>query len=628
MNRSFPRHFLMATLLLSLPLSAMQNQANRQMVRIASSYINHFIKKHRLDTERSRELAPTVPVMAMTPTVVVEAAKEPTTISTVFNASTAVGSLAGAGATALIFGLPATPIIAAGVGIAAVITVVNGFSNSSSSSDNKTNFYAQPAPAKTTNFAQEQHYTQATPTYVEIAKSASEPKIVVTTKSNAVITHDINNITEQNYDQVKYVMPLKSMEQMEADIHATKEHVRKRKQAKAEAEARNNAINERKEDKKPSKAKIAERAAKEAAKNGVVTTPGGKKPDDKKERKVNPHSFKQDFKNNPRVKENYKPNKNGNLRLKDGGKPLTDAAGHEIYEIKADFKHCDLEAIAKDNTHLGSIDPITLEVYKPPVLERKFSLIGWFFAGSAASRSANAEAYFASRNALTQANAIDAPVDSLSNTTATTTDTSFVPDTIDSYSTATTTTSAVPHTRVLNTTTNLSTIHTPTNTDENKQEASSLSNTTSTVYGGGYAKPASNSNASVYNPTPPPPPTAHNSVYPTIPSSSQDRETKGGITKPKYTNQCTVEKANELTNNLGVKTTSPTATPTLQSTTKSAVTSLEQRVQADAAQRAKLQAAHDYREMQRKAAESYKPLPCVPKPRQTLSEWMEYFSKE
>ena len=147
-------------------------------------------------------------------------------------------------------------------------------------------------------------------------------------------------------------------------------------------------VEQRKEQKKPNKAQIA----KEAAKNGGGgANGGGKKPeDDKKERKVNPDDFKQRFKNDPRIKENYETQSDGSLKLRDNAKnPLRYKNGKIIDQIKSDHTHKDIEAYSKKD-HLGSLDPVTLEIYKEAEEFRKYVVIGSTTAAALLEETAQA----------------------------------------------------------------------------------------------------------------------------------------------------------------------------------------------------------------------------------------------
>lgn len=149
--------------------------------------------------------------------------------------------------------------------------------------------------------------------------------------------------------------------------------VREAQKQKAQQEEKQTAqdLIKKREKKKLSKEQIAKQQAKEACKGGGSNGP--KKPEnekEQKERKTNPESFKQDFKNDPQVKENYKPCSDGKLRLRENAKnPLRDTKGKPIDEVYADHDHCDIEAY-RNGKHVGSIDPITKQIYKAPVLTR------------------------------------------------------------------------------------------------------------------------------------------------------------------------------------------------------------------------------------------------------------------
>jgi len=160
----------------------------------------------------------------------------------------------------------------------------------------------------------------------------------------------------------------------------------------------------KKEQKKLSKEKLEKKAAKEAKKSGGGS--GGKKPEEpeKKERKVNPESFKQDLKKDPQIKENYEPQRNGSSRLKDHAKnPLKMPDGEPVTRIDWDGQHYDAEAYGgKDgNIHLGSIDPVTKQIYKAAVATRTFfgwAGIGAVIVGEEIQASGNASNQFENYN--------------------------------------------------------------------------------------------------------------------------------------------------------------------------------------------------------------------------------------
>lgn len=72
---------------------------------------------------------------------------------------------------------------------------------------------------------------------------------------------------------------------------------------------------------------------------------------------------KQEFFNDPDIKENYRSTKNGRVLKKDGT-PLENAD-----KLQWDRTHDDVEAYKKGK-HIGSIDPQSKKLYKPPVPNR------------------------------------------------------------------------------------------------------------------------------------------------------------------------------------------------------------------------------------------------------------------
>lgn len=100
--------------------------------------------------------------------------------------------------------------------------------------------------------------------------------------------------------------------------------------------------------------------------------PNPKKPDDKdkKERKVNTVSKTEVLR---KIKENYRYDNQSNLyKLKDNGKPIKcTRTGKDVHNIKWDYGHGDIEALKKNLDHMGSLDPVTFEMYKGPVVNRK-----------------------------------------------------------------------------------------------------------------------------------------------------------------------------------------------------------------------------------------------------------------
>lgn len=70
------------------------------------------------------------------------------------------------------------------------------------------------------------------------------------------------------------------------------------------------------------------------------------------------------------IKENYKYDKQtDSYRLKDGKKPIQD----KVHSLRIDESHWEFEAHDVRGKHLGAIDPVTKQFYKPSVLGRKLS---------------------------------------------------------------------------------------------------------------------------------------------------------------------------------------------------------------------------------------------------------------
>ncbi len=84
---------------------------------------------------------------------------------------------------------------------------------------------------------------------------------------------------------------------------------------------------------------------------------------DRKERKFNIVS-KQDF--FKRVKHDYEHFKNGIYKKKSEAKGLAQDAEYLVW----DALHGDVEAYNASKKHIGSYDPVTLKLYKPPVMFR------------------------------------------------------------------------------------------------------------------------------------------------------------------------------------------------------------------------------------------------------------------
>ena len=83
---------------------------------------------------------------------------------------------------------------------------------------------------------------------------------------------------------------------------------------------------------------------------------------EKPERKTNKIS-KQEFFSSEIIKANYEHYKDGVYRLKAKGQVVVKNG----YYLVWDHLHNDVEVYSKSETHLGSLDPATLKLYKPPV---------------------------------------------------------------------------------------------------------------------------------------------------------------------------------------------------------------------------------------------------------------------
>lgn len=86
-----------------------------------------------------------------------------------------------------------------------------------------------------------------------------------------------------------------------------------------------------------------------------------------KERKIN-EIEKPEFFNNPRIKSNYEHYRKEVYRLKPNGTPVAKNAEY----LHWDKLHKDVEVYSKTEKHLGSLDPKTLKLYKPPIPGREF----------------------------------------------------------------------------------------------------------------------------------------------------------------------------------------------------------------------------------------------------------------
>lgn len=356
----------------------MQSQTNK----IAIKYLQEFCNKElfkRLTTKKETIAAPT---LAMTPTVAVDIAKDTTTNpSTASTIGTIVGWLAFGGGT-FALGTVASPIVAT-VAVTGFVgcCIYQGMANTAASKSNAGTFTAPDT-----------HSSTATTTSTTNAPAA-----------NAFRAAPIVDPNTEVFDPVTQFI-----------VHPNDPRYAQLKAAQLGLEVPQATVYEYKENKKPSKEKIAKQAAKEAQKSKDNKDPeeeddglppffpskkrnrnNQQQPSQPAQRKINPPSFKQDFKNCPRVKENYEPTNRGTLKLKDRGIPLKDKNGRDVYEFKCDHSHNDIEMMDKRGNHLGSMDPITLEMYKDAVYGRRNGIIGWLFGASLSSEArSNTEVIF------------------------------------------------------------------------------------------------------------------------------------------------------------------------------------------------------------------------------------------
>lgn len=120
---------------------------------------------------------------------------------------------------------------------------------------------------------------------------------------------------------------------------------------------------QRNEQKKSSK-KVQKKAFSKQKKGDKGRDP--KKPEDPNDRKINVVGKAAFFK---LVKDQYEHWKDGIYKLKDRVTGLINGKAHYL---KWDHLHNDVEVWTKSETHLGSIDPITLKLYKGPQGHRMF----------------------------------------------------------------------------------------------------------------------------------------------------------------------------------------------------------------------------------------------------------------
>lgn len=79
---------------------------------------------------------------------------------------------------------------------------------------------------------------------------------------------------------------------------------------------------------------------------------------------------KQEFFRLKEISENYEHVRDGVYQLKKGGKPIA----KDAYYLQWDHLHGDVEVYSKSRTHIGSLEPQALELYKDPVIGRPFPL--------------------------------------------------------------------------------------------------------------------------------------------------------------------------------------------------------------------------------------------------------------
>ena len=98
---------------------------------------------------------------------------------------------------------------------------------------------------------------------------------------------------------------------------------------------------------------------------------GPRKNDDEEKRKVNTLEKPEAAK---RIKDRYKSCRDGKYRLRERKQGFKDKRGREARMLEWDNTHKDWEAYesldGKPNTHIGSLDPKTCEVYKPALESR------------------------------------------------------------------------------------------------------------------------------------------------------------------------------------------------------------------------------------------------------------------
>jgi len=343
MRPRFSRQFLALSLLISLPLGAMNPKANTKLSQhITTSYSRVLLKKMLENKEKG------LPALAMTPAAAVDVAKdvakEPSTINVVL--SLAAGATAGAG-----FVILAPPVVL-GVGLGTLTSWLLWDTYKGRSADNS-------------------EFRDNSPTIVDTTAA-------FTTGFQAGPSIERNPDGSITDPETQFIVRPGTARY--AELMAKKEPVYAVVQPAANVQMRKGNGN----DKKPNKADIAKAAAK-----AVGGTGGPKKPeDDKKVRKVNPHDFKQRIKKE--MKDDYYTTKEGGMRLKDNGTPIKDANGVEIYETRPDYSHRDLECLDKKGNHLGSLDPVDRVIYKPGIGHRDFKrgIVGiaaaeWILEGNA-----------------------------------------------------------------------------------------------------------------------------------------------------------------------------------------------------------------------------------------------------
>ena len=341
--------YISLSLLLSLPAYSMQPVQQRVAQKLSNQFMKSELIRNFLIKKRIVRGAPLLGMQA----VVVDVAKDPGTSTTVFYAgSVIVGTIGGAALSTVL-----TPAVAVGGGLAMASYGCWLMFGGSSSSNDISSFIA-PDPIATTAVT-----NASFSTYENYGDEVIDPATKFIVRANDP------RYAQLKSEQHRTIIPA---------VPVTAENVTYKKG----------------NEKKLSKAEIAKKAAKEAAKGGGSSP---KKPEDEdKERKTNPHDFKQQFKKHPRTKSNYRTHDDGSMRLKDHAKePYKSNDGKIVDKIKGDHYHNDLEAYDKFGEHLGSMDPVTHQIYKAAVKGRDFTkavippVVSFFFSDSEAKEESS-----------------------------------------------------------------------------------------------------------------------------------------------------------------------------------------------------------------------------------------------